>query len=103
MLLSVFSTFFITVILILNNTRKVCGQSSDTCDWVGSGLLQGVTRGVQPLYLRCTQGHIKWHYPRGALRALQGRPCLNSRAASELLPILRAPHPGEKIFPHLQG
>ncbi|GIY65290.1 hypothetical protein CEXT_352261 [Caerostris extrusa] len=51
MLLSVFSSFFITVVLILNNTSKVCGQSSDICDWVGSGL-QGVTRGVQPLYLR---------------------------------------------------
>ncbi|CAL1266928.1 unnamed protein product [Larinioides sclopetarius] len=70
MLLSVFSTFFIVVFLILNNTGRVCCQSSDTCDWVGSGLLQGVTKGVQPLYLRCTQGHIKWHYPRGALRAL---------------------------------
>lgn len=42
-----------------------------------SGLTNGVTRGVQPLYLRCTQGHIKWHYPRGALRALI-RPSLPS-------------------------
>lgn len=69
MLLSVFS-LFISFILILNHPREVCGQSSDICDWVGSGLTNGVTRSVQPLYLRCTQGHITWHYPRGALRAL---------------------------------
>ncbi|XP_054720500.1 meteorin-like protein isoform X2 [Uloborus diversus] len=70
MLLFVFSTVFISIILILNNAREVCGHSSDACDWVGSGLHHRVPRGVQPLYLRCTRGHIKWHYPRGALRAL---------------------------------
>lgn len=25
-------------------------------------------RGVQPVYLRCNQGTIRWHYPFGALR-----------------------------------
>lgn len=76
MFLSVFS-LFISVILLLNHPKEVCGQSSDICDWVGSGLTNGVPRGVQPLYLRCTQGHIKWHYPRGALRVLI-RPSLSS-------------------------
>ncbi|XP_042908297.1 meteorin-like protein [Parasteatoda tepidariorum] len=70
MLFSVFSSFFITIFLILHKTKGVCGQYSDTCDWVGSGLLQESSQGVHPIYLRCTQGHIKWHYPRGALRAL---------------------------------
>lgn len=79
MLLSVFSSLLIAVILILNLPQKVCGQSSDICDWVGSGLHQGVPKGVQPLYLRCTQGHIKWHYPRGALRALLRPPISNFR------------------------
>ncbi|XP_035213717.1 meteorin-like protein, partial [Stegodyphus dumicola] len=32
--------------------------------------LQQSPRGIQPLYLRCTQGRIKWYYPRGALRVL---------------------------------
>lgn len=64
------SVLFIAFLLILNHPIEVCGQSSDICDWVGSGLTNNVERGIQPLYLRCTQGHIKWHYPRGALRAL---------------------------------
>lgn len=44
---------------------------SDLCDWTGSGLSQvESSRGVQPIYLRCSQGHIEWHYPRGALRVV---------------------------------
>ncbi|KAJ9574857.1 hypothetical protein L9F63_007982, partial [Diploptera punctata] len=27
-------------------------------------------RGVTPVYLRCSQGHLEWQYPRGALRVL---------------------------------
>jgi diacylglycerol kinase (ATP) len=27
-------------------------------------------RGVTPIYLRCSQGHLEWLYPRGALRVL---------------------------------
>lgn len=67
----------ISVLFILSKPSQVCGHSSDICDWVGSGLHQGEPRGVKPLYLRCTQGHIKWHYPRGALRTLLRPPLSN--------------------------
>jgi diacylglycerol kinase (ATP) len=30
----------------------------------------GLGRGVTPVYLRCSQGHLEWVYPRGALRVL---------------------------------
>jgi hypothetical protein len=30
----------------------------------------GQGRGVTPVYLRCSQGHLEWVYPRGALRVL---------------------------------
>ncbi|PNF26546.1 Meteorin-like protein, partial [Cryptotermes secundus] len=30
----------------------------------------GQRRGVTPVYLRCSQGHLEWVYPRGALRVL---------------------------------
>lgn len=43
----------------------------DDCDWIGSGLRSlGVKRGVQPIYLRCSQGRVQWHYPNGALRVV---------------------------------
>lgn len=43
----------------------------DECDWTGSGLSSSVSsRGVTPIYLRCTAGRITWLYPRGALRLL---------------------------------
>uniref|UniRef100_T1J800 NTR domain-containing protein n=1 Tax=Strigamia maritima TaxID=126957 RepID=T1J800_STRMM len=42
---------------------------SDGCDWVGSGLDHpNQERGVQPVYLRCSQGTVFWRWPRGALR-----------------------------------
>lgn len=41
----------------------------DACDWIGSGLdYKESERGVQPVYLRCSQGRIRWKYPHGALR-----------------------------------
>jgi len=45
-------------------------HSSDGCDWEGSGLRQESERVVVPVYLRCSHGSIKWHYPRGALRVV---------------------------------
>ncbi|XP_060535437.1 meteorin-like protein [Cylas formicarius] len=43
----------------------------DECDWTGSGLTSSPTsKGVTPVYLRCSAGKIKWLYPRGALRVL---------------------------------
>ncbi|GAB6020444.1 hypothetical protein CHUAL_003137 [Chamberlinius hualienensis] len=43
--------------------------NSDGCDWTGSGLdYNDGFRGVQPVYLRCSQGKVEWKYPRGALR-----------------------------------
>lgn len=41
---------------------------------------------MQPLYLRCTQGHIKWHYPRGALRALIRPPLSSFQACIRISP-----------------
>ncbi|PSN49762.1 Meteorin-like protein, partial [Blattella germanica] len=43
-------------------------------DCVSNGLSttasDGPGRGVTPVYLRCSQGHLEWVYPRGALRVL---------------------------------
>ncbi|KAK6643083.1 hypothetical protein RUM43_004586 [Polyplax serrata] len=36
----------------------------------GLSLSPSQGRGVTPVYLRCTQGHVTWSYPRGALRVL---------------------------------
>ncbi|KAF6201756.1 hypothetical protein GE061_004151 [Apolygus lucorum] len=40
------------------------------CDWTGSGLSGEEKRGVRPVYLRCSEGRLKWSYPEGALRVL---------------------------------
>ncbi|XP_073976997.1 meteorin-like protein [Rhodnius prolixus] len=48
-------------------SSNVIGQQ---CDWTGSGLSGGERRGVRPVYLRCSEGKIKWTYPGGALRVL---------------------------------
>ncbi|KAF4522081.1 hypothetical protein B566_EDAN004066 [Ephemera danica] len=37
------------------------------------------SRGVTPVYLRCTQGRLSWKHPRGALRVLLRLPPSNSR------------------------
>lgn len=36
----------------------------------GLSLSSSQSRGVVPVYLRCSQGHVKWSYPRGALRVV---------------------------------
>ncbi|GFT92722.1 meteorin-like protein [Nephila pilipes] len=45
---------------------------SDECDWFGSGLegASSTNTGVQPVYLRCKEGDVRWEYPRGALRVV---------------------------------
>jgi len=48
---------------------------SDTFHFCCSGLTLDAAdeisgRGVTPIYLRCSQGHLEWLYPRGALRVL---------------------------------
>lgn len=44
MFFSVLSSLFISVVLILNSAGKVCGQSSDTCDWVGRWVDMFITK-----------------------------------------------------------
>ncbi|KAI1291806.1 Meteorin-like protein [Halotydeus destructor] len=42
---------------------------SDSCDWEGSGLYQkSADRVVVPVYLRCSQGTVRWLYPTSALQ-----------------------------------
>ncbi|XP_015928933.1 meteorin-like protein [Parasteatoda tepidariorum] len=59
------------------------GPNLDNCDWTGSGTLaMALSRGVQPVYLRCNQGTVRWHYPQGALRiVLQHRSAGSSFSA----------------------
>lgn len=52
-------------------------SSEGGCDWEDSGLHRTSalsndveSREVVPVYLRCDQGTVVWHYPRGALRVL---------------------------------
>lgn len=46
-------------------------ETSDSCDWEGSGLTDhGSDRVVVPIYLRCTQGTVKWVYPKNALQVI---------------------------------
>uniref|UniRef100_A0A2R5L442 Putative secreted protein n=1 Tax=Ornithodoros turicata TaxID=34597 RepID=A0A2R5L442_9ACAR len=67
----------------LSRTSSVSAfySSEGGCDWEGSGLHRETSaspmsnelrssREVVPVYLRCDQGTIVWHYPRGALRVL---------------------------------
>ncbi|KAK6624099.1 hypothetical protein RUM44_010957 [Polyplax serrata] len=60
--------------LINNSTQKlkrseiVWGERADCASGLSLSPSQG--RGVTPVYLRCTQGHVTWSYPRGALRVL---------------------------------
>nr|ATU83001.1 secreted hypothetical protein [Pristhesancus plagipennis] len=52
---------------IVPNSAHVIGQQ---CDWTGSGLSGGEHRVVRPVYLRCSEGKVRWSYPGGALRVL---------------------------------
>ncbi|GFS60871.1 meteorin-like protein [Nephila pilipes] len=63
------------ILLFLVSICEAGRPNLDNCDWTGSGTLEmALSRGVQPVYLRCNQGTIRWHYPQGALRiALQSR------------------------------
>ncbi|KAG6932036.1 meteorin like, glial cell differentiation regulator, partial [Chelydra serpentina] len=49
--------------------RGAAGQySSDLCNWKGSGLThESHKKDVEQVYLRCSEGSIKWMYPTGAL------------------------------------
>lgn len=38
------------------------------CIYCSGTLQMSLVRGVQPVYLRCNQGTIRWHFPLGALR-----------------------------------
>ncbi|XP_069685315.1 meteorin-like protein [Periplaneta americana] len=71
----------VVILIVLENLEVDCrltGSSAslgDGCDWTGSGLSVSEVddisgRGVTPVYLRCSQGHLEWLYPRGALRVL---------------------------------
>ncbi|XP_035224903.1 meteorin-like protein [Stegodyphus dumicola] len=60
---------YMVIILTLTSVTVVARPPLDNCDWSGSGTLEmALSRGVQPVYLRCNQGTIRWHYPQGALR-----------------------------------
>jgi diacylglycerol kinase (ATP) len=50
---------------MVSNTVSFCcsGLTLDAADEISG-------RGVTPIYLRCSQGHLEWLYPRGALRVL---------------------------------
>ncbi|XP_055936470.1 meteorin-like protein [Argiope bruennichi] len=57
------------IFLLFTSLCEGGGPNLDNCDWTGSGTLEmALSRGVQPVYLRCNQGTIRWHYPQGALR-----------------------------------
>ncbi|XP_067014099.2 meteorin-like protein [Anabrus simplex] len=60
------------VVLASRCTMVVANIMGDDCNWTGSGLSSpdGPERGVTPVYLRCSQGRLRWSYPRGALRVL---------------------------------
>lgn len=57
---------------IINISSLAATVMGEECDWAGSGLHPGdtSTRGVTPVYLRCSQGRVSWSYPGGALRVL---------------------------------
>lgn len=64
----------ISLVLTTHTAMTTANIMGDECDWFGSGLSttasDGPGRGVTPVYLRCSQGHLEWVYPRGALRVL---------------------------------
>lgn len=66
--------FSVVVLMACVIPTAVCGAPvghvGDGCDWVGSGLESPGGRGVQPVYVRCSQGSVRWLYPRGALRVV---------------------------------
>jgi len=41
---------------------------SDSCDWYGSSIDEDGS--ILPVYLRCSQGNVRWKYPKGGLRIL---------------------------------
>ncbi|KAG7485511.1 hypothetical protein JOB18_011648 [Solea senegalensis] len=48
--------------------RALAQYSSDQCSWRGSGLShESHRRDVEQVYLRCSQGSLKWLYPIGAI------------------------------------
>uniref|UniRef100_A0A8D9BUQ6 Meteorin-like protein n=1 Tax=Cacopsylla melanoneura TaxID=428564 RepID=A0A8D9BUQ6_9HEMI len=60
------------VFLVMCQMDFISGMIKDfgeSCDWSGSGLeTSHKSHEIKPVYLRCSQGTIKWKYPRGALR-----------------------------------
>lgn len=68
--------------------------TSDSCDWVGSGADAAADgRAIVPVYLRCTQGSLRWRYPRNGLRLLLSHPdhefkgCIRIRRPSRDQPL----------------
>lgn len=62
----------VLVLLVMCQVELITGMVKDfgeSCDWSGSGLeASHKSHEIKPIYLRCSQGTIKWKYPRGALR-----------------------------------
>lgn len=51
--------------------RSTTFETSDACDWEGSGLEDhGSDRVVVPIYLRCNAGNVRWLYPKNALQVV---------------------------------
>lgn len=72
------------LLLLLLCRISFCQYSSDQCSWKGSGLThEGHTRDVEQVYLRCSQGSLKWLYPTGAI-IVNLRPNTVSPAAARL-------------------
>lgn len=63
--------WIITSLVLVAMVKIVATETlipSDGCDWEGSGLDYAPRKGVQAVYLRCSQGRVDWAYPRSALR-----------------------------------
>lgn len=88
----------------INAENDAITFTSDSCDWYGSGVEdEGV---VVPVYLRCSQGNIKWKYPRGGLRILfQPNPlhdfkgCIRISKKSNANVKVSSEEPGPKLNP----
>lgn len=62
----------VLLVLVMCQVELISGLVKDfgeSCDWSGSGLeTSHKSHEIKPVYLRCSQGTVKWKYPRGALR-----------------------------------
>ncbi|KAI5723441.1 hypothetical protein M8J76_006062 [Diaphorina citri] len=61
--------FLVLVMCQMDFITGLVKDFGESCDWSGSGLeLSHKSHEIKPVYLRCSQGTVKWKYPRGALR-----------------------------------